>query len=88
MALTNTMSTAFGETRTLYVRINNMTVSNHGEEATVLFRAYLSEEAFKANGGYVWELEQRVMLDVTQSLWAQAYIALKSTEQFHNAQDC
>lgn len=88
MALTNTMFTQYGENRPLYVRVNNMSVSNHGVNATVLFRGYLSQEAFAANAQFVWEQEMELPMAVDQSLWSQAYQALKATEQFQNAEDC
>lgn len=88
MALSNSMTTQFGENRQLYVRINNMSVSNHGVNASVLFRGYLSQEAFQAGGMFLWEQEMDIPLAVDHSLWTQAYQALKATEQFQNAVDC
>lgn len=88
MALTATLTTQYGETRSLYVRINNLESSNHGVQSNILFRGYVGQAEFAAGGGFVYEQELKVDLDVTQPLWEQAYLALKATEQFANAVDC
>lgn len=77
MAIHVSAVTAFGETRTLYIRLNNMEASNHGQPAVALFRGYLTKEAFESGKHYVWERTIRFMTDVSLPLWEQAYDALK-----------
>lgn len=78
MAIKATLETSHGEARELYIRLNNVEVSNHGVQASALFRGFLSKDAFDAGKGYVWELEIRFSATVDEPLWKQAYEALKS----------
>jgi len=78
MAITATLNTSYGESRQLYVRLNNCEASNHGVPATALFRGYISVEACSAGKRYVWEREISFTPDVSGSLWDQAYAALKA----------
>lgn len=77
MAITAHLPTSFGETRDLYVRLNNLETANHGLPSTALFRGFLSREAFLAGKGYVWEQEVRFTVDPSRPLWEQAYAAIK-----------
>lgn len=78
MAIKIKEETMFGEERELYVRLNNVEASNHGERATALFRGFLSEQAFRDGKHYVFEKTVEFVADVSTSLWEQAYVALKS----------
>lgn len=77
MAITAILTTSYGESRELYVRLNNLEASNHGLQATALFRGFISKDAFDAGKGYVWEREVSFAPDVAGNLWPQAYAALK-----------
>lgn len=96
MAIAQTLQTTYGEIRSLYVRINTVSVGNHGTTSetnqggvdVVLFRGFVGETEFRAGGGYVWELEIEMELDVSLPLWPQAYEFLKTTEQFQTCTDC
>lgn len=96
MALLANLTTVYGENRELYVRVNSLSSSNHGVASSVLYRGFISEEAYRANGLYVWELELQTMIDVSGAIWTQAYEALKAlpaetedgTPPFADAIDC
>ena len=77
MAIQATVSTVYGEDKTLYIRLNNVEASNHGQPATAKFRGFLSKEAFEAGAHYLWEQDVWFVADVTQPLWEQAYSELK-----------
>ena len=79
MAIIATVKTSLGEDRELYIRLNNIEASNHGEMSSAKFRGFLSKEAYQAGANYAWEQDVEFMADVSQSLWGQAYQALKST---------
>jgi hypothetical protein len=79
MAIQATLETDAGESRALYVRINNMEgLNNHGAECSVRFRGYISQAAFEARKAYVWERVMPLTPDVAQNIWEQAYDALKA----------
>jgi hypothetical protein len=79
MAIQMVVDTDFGETRELYIRINNIdALNNHGSKCSVLFRGYISEAAFEARKGYMWERQIEFVPDVAQNIWEQAYTELKS----------
>ena len=88
MALKATLETSFGETRELYVRINNVEASNHGVKASALARGFLSKDAFEAGKNYVWERSIEFTSDVSRSLWDQAYTALRAESDLVDAVDC
>ncbi|CAG8864063.1 hypothetical protein [Pseudomonas fluorescens] len=88
MALTASLTTSYGETRDLYVRVNNLSTSNHGVSSSALYRGYIVEEQFRAGGGYVWERELEFMVDVSGDIWTQAYQALKEQPEFAGSTDC
>lgn len=88
MALSAKIETSFGEKRAAYVRVNSMIISNHGVASLVLYRGYLSEEAFKGGSSFVWELEVQIDLDVSLPIWNQAYSHLKTLSEFADATDC
>lgn len=87
MALIANLETNYGETRELYVRINNIEASNHGMPAQALARGFLSREAFQDGKHFVWERQFEFAPDVSGSLWAQGYAALKADPDFANAVD-
>lgn len=86
MAITANVTTAFGEQRTLYIRLNSLEASNHGVPATALFRGFLSEKAFKEGAHYVWEKSVEFKANVGKPLWSQAYAALVAQEGFPPAE--
>lgn len=87
MALIANLETNFGETRELYVRINNVEASNHGFPATGLARGFLNQEAFEAGKPFVWERQFEFGADVSLPMWEQAYAALKAEPEFADAID-
>ena len=88
MAIKATVVTEYGEQRELYIRLNNVAVSNHGEPAKALFRGFASAEAFATHSRFLYELELDYAADVTQNVWDQAYCALKTVNGFESATDC
>lgn len=78
MAIKATVQTTYGEDRELYIRLNNVEVSNHGVESRALFRGFLSEEAFNSGKQYLWEHTVEFTPEVSKPLWEQAYRALKA----------
>jgi hypothetical protein len=89
MAVKVNLLTSYGETRELYVRVNNLSVSNHGVDSPVLFRGYLGQAEFQAGGNFVYELEASMAFDVAQPIWEQAYTQLKQQfPDFAQAVDC
>jgi hypothetical protein len=81
VALKIKLPTAFGETRALYVRVNNVEqMTNHDEAGpdAVRFRGYLSKAAFDARANFAWEMILPCRIDVSKPLWPQAYAALKA----------
>ena len=77
MAVLINLTTSHGETRELYVRLNNVEASNHGVETHALFRSYISREAFKSGANYIDEHPVSFIADVTKPLWEQAFSKLK-----------
>jgi len=77
MAIKATIKTKFGEERELYVRLNNVEVSNHGVKSRALFRGFLSKEAFDGGASYIHEELIEFNADVAVPLWGQAYDKLK-----------
>lgn len=78
MAIITNVKTSFGEDRKLYIRLNSIEASNHGELSTAKFRGFISQVAYQAGANYAWEYDAEFMADVAQPLWGQAYQALKS----------
>ena len=78
MAIIATVKTSLGEDRELYIRLNNIEASNHGEMSSAKFRGFISQGAYQAGANYAWEQDVEFMADVSQPLWGQAYQALKS----------
>jgi hypothetical protein len=88
MGIIATLQTPFGENRELYVRINSAETSNHGVSSHVLFRGFLSKDAFEAGSNFMWEREIEMHIDVSCPLWVQAYDKLKLLPEFVGAIDC
>ncbi|EOX3456117.1 hypothetical protein ACPFUK_003332 [Vibrio cholerae] len=78
MAVLAKVVTMHGEEKELYVRLNNVEVSNHGVQANALFRGFISREAFDNGFHYVWEREFQFTADVSKPVWEQAYAQLKA----------
>lgn len=78
MAIQATVETNFGEYRELYIRLNNLESSNHGQPSYAKFRGFISKEKFDSGANYLWEQDVEFAADVTKPLWGQAYQALKS----------
>lgn len=78
MAIKATVETIHGEVRELYIRLNNVEVSNHGAQSVAKFRGFISQEKFASGANFLWERDIEFDADVTQPLWGQAYQALKS----------
>lgn len=77
MAVTTRIETDFGDKRDVYIRLNNVEVSNHGVEATALFRGFANEAASRGGKRYLWEREIVFAADVALPIWPQAYAALR-----------
>ncbi|PIE07074.1 MAG: hypothetical protein CSA74_09215 [Rhodobacterales bacterium] len=86
MAISETVSTQFGEERECYIRLNSVEVSNHDVPARALFRGFLSRDAFQGGAAFVWEREVAFSADVAEPLWPQAYAALAGEEGFSGAE--
>lgn len=87
MAVKAKVMTTFGEERQVYIRLNSIEASNHGQPAHALFRGFLSKEAFETKAHYVWECEIAFKADVAAPLWQQAYAALKSRDDMGTMED-
>lgn len=87
MAIQATVTTEYGEERSLYIRLNNMESSNHGTASQAKFRGFLSREAFDNKNHYMWECDIEFAADVSQALWSQAYEALKVQIHLEDAVD-
>lgn len=88
MAVTTILETRFGESHKIYVRVNSVSTNNHGAISSLLFRGYISREAFKDGGVFVWEKEIKAILDVSSPIWDQAYKHLKELDEFNESVDC
>lgn len=87
MAITEKIKTSFGEERECYIRLNNMETSNHGMPAKALFRAFLSQAAFKDGAHYVAEFDIEFDADVSKPIWKQAYVSLIKQENLKDADE-
>lgn len=86
MAILTTLETNHGEERELYVRLNNVEVSNHNVKSRALFRGFLSKQAFDDGKHYVYEKIVSFDADVSSPLWEQAYQAFCVQEGVDNNQ--
>lgn len=73
MAIQATIETVYGESKSAYIRLNNVEVSNHGVKANALFRGFSSKEAFKSGKHYLYEKSIEFNANVSIPLWEQAY---------------
>lgn len=87
MAIKANAETMFGENRDLYIRLNNAEVCNHGVPSVALFRGFASEEAYRGGKPFMWERTVEFTADVNESVWSQAYSALKALPELEGAQD-
>ena len=86
MAIKASIETAFGETRDLYIRLNNFEqLANHGVPAIARFRGFVSKEAFEAGKSFVWEQLVEFEADAPTDPWAAAYAAIKEQPEFAKA---
>lgn len=79
MAILASVETMFGEERQLYIRVNNIEVSNHGVNARALFRGYASKDSFDEAKHYMFEQSLEFKADVGGNLWEQAYLAFSES---------
>lgn len=86
MAILTEIETNTGEVKELYLRVNNIDVSNHGVKALALIRGFISEDAFKGGKCYAHEEEIEVSVDVKTPVWDQVYAKLK--EAYPRHKDC
>jgi hypothetical protein len=86
MAILATVKTIHGEERSLYLRVNNTEVGNHGAMSHALVRGFLSEEAFNTGKHYIHEETVEFLADVSRPLWEQVYDQLKLS--YSDAVDC
>lgn len=76
MAFTAIVDTRFGETRELYIRLNNFEqLGNHGVPAIARFRGYYSQAAFDAGANFVEEWLVEFPADAPEQPWEMAYTA-------------
>ena len=87
MAVQATVTTEYGEDRSIYIRINNIETSNHGVPSNVKFRGFLSRETFELGGRSVWEKDMEFDADISIPLWPQAYEELKVQQNWTDAVD-
>lgn len=88
MAINANLDTTFGETRELYVRVNNVEVSNHTAPSVALVRGFLSEQCYRDGKPFVFEHQVEFDADVALPLWPQAYAAIKALPACADAVDC
>lgn len=86
MAILANVETNTGEVKSLYLRVNNIEVSNHGVKASALIRGFISKEAF--NSGKHFAHEEQIEFDANVSLpiWEQVYVVLKG--KYLDSEDC
>lgn len=87
MAIEVTVTNDFGEVGRLYVRLNNVGVSNHSVPSSALLRGFASREAYTSGYRYQYEREIEFAADVTQPIWPQAYAAYKAELQAEGPSD-
>lgn len=78
MAIKAIVNTTYGESRELYIRLNNVEASNHGVASSAIFRGFISQDAFQDGAHYVWEHTVDFIADVSRPIWEQAYLELKA----------
>ena len=86
MAIKAVVKTIYGKDVELYLRINNIDVSNHGVESIALIRGYISKEAFDSGNHYAYQESINFDADVSSNLWEQAYIAFCTLKNIENKQ--
>lgn len=86
MAIKATVKTMHGEYRELYIRLNNISVSNHGQPSNALFRGFISKDAFDSKAHYIHEETMSFNTDVALPIWEQAYTELKI--KYPESEDC
>jgi hypothetical protein len=88
MAVTAKVELPSGETRDLYIRLNNFEqLANHGVPAIARFRGWISQEACDADKAFVWERLVEFEADAPKDAWSLAYDALKAIPDFAKAKD-
>lgn len=78
MALQAELLTNHGESRSVYIRLNNIDNMTKHTFWNALFRGYISKEAFEGNWGYCWELVVSFKGDENRPAREQAYEALRA----------
>lgn len=86
MAILTSLETNTGETKELYLRVNNAEVSNHGNKAIALVRGFISKQAFENGKHFAHEEVIEFDADVALPVWEQAYVAMK--DKYPDSVDC
>lgn len=81
MGIIANVTTAFGEDRDCYIRLNSVEVSNHDADSVATFRAFLTKDAYESGAKFVSEYSVSFDADVSKPIWAQAYAALSNVEK-------
>lgn len=82
MAILENVETSYGENKEIYIRLNNVEVSNHGEHAFAIFRGFFNKEAFLNGKSFIYEKHVKFTPNVSEPMWEQAYKALCEQEGF------
>lgn len=74
MALLATVETTYGESRELYIRLNNFEqLANHGVPVVARFRGYADQEAYNDGKPYIYEQVVEFAADAPAAPWPLAY---------------
>lgn len=87
MAYLATIPLKTGEVSPVYIRLNSISSSNHGEPSVALFRAFASEDAFLNGSSYKDEWQVEFLANVKEHIWPQAYKALEGSLPWPDAED-
>ena len=86
MAVKKAIKTQYGDTRDLYVRLNNFEqLANHGVPAIARFRGFISKKAFEDGKHFVQEWLVEFPADAPDKPWKAAYDALLALPEFDGA---
>lgn len=92
MAVINNLRALSGEDRDLYVRLialesvpNNQPDGTLSVPAAAVFRGFISQDAFKDGGNFVWERTVEFVPKFRGDIRKEAYAALKAQPDFADA---
>lgn len=86
MAVQVSMPMPWGETRSIYVRLNDFEqLANHDVPAIARFRGYVSKQAFEEGAAFVLERLVSFPANAPDNPWSLAYEALMALPEFANA---